>query len=399
MPPIIMSRPASMRLAIAISPSRDNSSTEPISRRYMRTGSSVRPMSSSSTLPRTSASPSSASASAGSSLSSLSMTLMPELGEHRHRVLDLLGGHLVRRQRGVQLVIGQIAALLAARDHLLDRRGNRCRGAAPPPLPHGFPPLPPRSRLARHSAIPWHCCRNTPDKAAPVTSKSAGQPVSRPKSAGATAALQSSSARSSGLSCVLKCHEAVPVASGEESARPVRSRRSANSTRFSSRRSIPTMWPSRAAPGPGPERRARKAACDSRRRTYRVHGRREARSAQGVAEAPARQAPPAGLRSVKSQSSAAPSSGSGKSNAATSSRHSSIRNGCSISRQSRISRCSRRGCARQGRRRTRRDRRDWAQRNGRARRPCAGARSWAATARTAGRAESGGIRFAPCGRR
>jgi hypothetical protein len=41
-PAIIASRPASMRLAIAISPSRDRSSTEPISRRYMRTGSSVR---------------------------------------------------------------------------------------------------------------------------------------------------------------------------------------------------------------------------------------------------------------------------------------------------------------------------------------------------------------------
>src|SRR5437764_951708 len=78
MPPIIISRPASMRLAIAISPSRDNSSTDPISRRYMRTGSSVRPMSS-STLPRASLSPSSASApaSAGSSLSSPSTTLMP----------------------------------------------------------------------------------------------------------------------------------------------------------------------------------------------------------------------------------------------------------------------------------------------------------------------------------
>ena len=36
------SRPASMRLAMAISPSRDSSSTEPMSRRYMRTGSSVR---------------------------------------------------------------------------------------------------------------------------------------------------------------------------------------------------------------------------------------------------------------------------------------------------------------------------------------------------------------------
>ena len=41
-PAIIASRPASMRLAIAISPSRESSSTELISRRYMRTGSSVR---------------------------------------------------------------------------------------------------------------------------------------------------------------------------------------------------------------------------------------------------------------------------------------------------------------------------------------------------------------------
>ena len=77
MPPIIISRPASMRLAMAISPSRDNSSTEPISRRYMRTGSSVRPISSSSRLPRASASPSSVSEAAGSSASSFSTTLMP----------------------------------------------------------------------------------------------------------------------------------------------------------------------------------------------------------------------------------------------------------------------------------------------------------------------------------
>ncbi len=41
-PRIIVSRPASMRFAIAISPSRLKSSTAPISRRYMRTGSSVR---------------------------------------------------------------------------------------------------------------------------------------------------------------------------------------------------------------------------------------------------------------------------------------------------------------------------------------------------------------------
>src|SRR5262249_25516687 len=43
-PAIIASRPASMRLAMAISPSRDRSLTGPISRRYMRTGSSVRPL-------------------------------------------------------------------------------------------------------------------------------------------------------------------------------------------------------------------------------------------------------------------------------------------------------------------------------------------------------------------
>jgi hypothetical protein len=40
-PAITASRPASMRLAIAISPSRDKSSTDPISRKYKRTGSSV----------------------------------------------------------------------------------------------------------------------------------------------------------------------------------------------------------------------------------------------------------------------------------------------------------------------------------------------------------------------
>ena len=45
-PLIIVSRPASIRLAIAISPSRESSSTTPISRRYIRTGSSVRSSSS-----------------------------------------------------------------------------------------------------------------------------------------------------------------------------------------------------------------------------------------------------------------------------------------------------------------------------------------------------------------
>jgi hypothetical protein len=85
-PSIMLSRPASMRLAMAISPSRLSSSTLPISRRYMRTGSSVRPMVSSSTLPPDSSSsfssPSSALAGLAttpspSSASSASTTLMP----------------------------------------------------------------------------------------------------------------------------------------------------------------------------------------------------------------------------------------------------------------------------------------------------------------------------------
>ena len=41
-PAIIASRPASIRLAVATSPWRESSPIEPISRRYMRTGSSVR---------------------------------------------------------------------------------------------------------------------------------------------------------------------------------------------------------------------------------------------------------------------------------------------------------------------------------------------------------------------
>ena len=41
-PAIIASRPASMRLAIAISPSRESSSIDRIARRYIPTGSSAR---------------------------------------------------------------------------------------------------------------------------------------------------------------------------------------------------------------------------------------------------------------------------------------------------------------------------------------------------------------------
>ena len=90
-PAIIASRPASMRLAMAISPSRDSSSTVPISRRYMRTGSSVRSagslasdfaggfgVTSTSSPDSLSSSSGSSRASSSSSLaSSVSTTLMP----------------------------------------------------------------------------------------------------------------------------------------------------------------------------------------------------------------------------------------------------------------------------------------------------------------------------------
>ena len=81
MPPIMASRPASMRLAMAISPWRDKSSIEPISRRYMRTGSSVRSYSGASAAAAVVAGGVASSLVAASGLasspSSFSMTLTP----------------------------------------------------------------------------------------------------------------------------------------------------------------------------------------------------------------------------------------------------------------------------------------------------------------------------------
>ena len=86
-PAIMASRPASMRLAMAISPSRESSSTEPISRKYMRTGSSVRSVGSAlvsalaigvtGATGRTGAASASGAPSGVSSASSVSITLMP----------------------------------------------------------------------------------------------------------------------------------------------------------------------------------------------------------------------------------------------------------------------------------------------------------------------------------
>ena len=67
---IIAIRPPSMRLAISISPSRVSSSTVPISRMYMRTGSVVRP-NSLSTVDRAA----SASSSASSTVVAVGVTL------------------------------------------------------------------------------------------------------------------------------------------------------------------------------------------------------------------------------------------------------------------------------------------------------------------------------------
>ena len=59
-----------------------------------------------------------------------------DLAEHRQRVFDLLGGHFLRRHHGIELFIGDIAALLGGLDHLLDagvvkveQRQRRVRGA------------------------------------------------------------------------------------------------------------------------------------------------------------------------------------------------------------------------------------------------------------------------------
>ena len=73
--------------------------------------------------------------SSSSLASSVSTTLTPISDEHREDVLDLLGIDLFRGQDGVDLVVGDVAALLGGADELLDRgvrqveqRERRIRG-------------------------------------------------------------------------------------------------------------------------------------------------------------------------------------------------------------------------------------------------------------------------------
>ena len=119
-----------MRLAMRISPSRVSSSTVPISRMYMRTGSVVRPSSASSA----------ASAAAASSIASSSAGATGSVGEQRLGVRCLLvhrNAHVVDRvddvfdllriddlggQVIVDLRVGEVALLLAARDQQLQLR-------------------------------------------------------------------------------------------------------------------------------------------------------------------------------------------------------------------------------------------------------------------------------------
>jgi hypothetical protein len=95
----------------------------------MRTGSSVRSTASFlvATAGRETPSSSGSTSSSGSWVSSSSELVgaLDDVDAHfadrRHDVLDLLGAHLVLRQRLVEFVIGDDALLLRACDQLLDR--------------------------------------------------------------------------------------------------------------------------------------------------------------------------------------------------------------------------------------------------------------------------------------
>ena len=111
-----------MRLAMLISPSRVSSSTVPISRMYMRTGSVVRPSSASSAASAAAASSMASSsaaswlrvASSGSVSGAFSYTGNAHVVDHVDDVFDLLRIDDLGRQVVVHLRVREEALLLAA---------------------------------------------------------------------------------------------------------------------------------------------------------------------------------------------------------------------------------------------------------------------------------------------
>ena len=125
-----------MRLAISISPSRVSSSTEPISRMYMRTGSVVRPNSESTVDSAASACSSTSSSGCGHRLGvggdeqrllvgRLVVDLDAHVAEGGDDGFDLLGIDQIVGQVVVDLGVGEEAALLAELDQVLETRAAR----------------------------------------------------------------------------------------------------------------------------------------------------------------------------------------------------------------------------------------------------------------------------------
>jgi hypothetical protein len=112
--------PCSMRLAISTSPSRVSSETLPILRRYMRTGSLVRDGSSSVSSSRFGMTLRVASFGFCGVLRLLAREHLDALVDQSLLPLaELLGVDEVRRQQLVQLVVGDVALLLAEGNELL----------------------------------------------------------------------------------------------------------------------------------------------------------------------------------------------------------------------------------------------------------------------------------------
>ena len=113
------SLPRSMRLAIATSPSRVSSGTVPISRRYMRTGSLVL---SSAPGVRSSSGPSLDAVAIEVLVAAVRLVGIDDLdacaAKRIEEVVEILGRGDLRRQHLVDLVVEEVALLLADRDQL-----------------------------------------------------------------------------------------------------------------------------------------------------------------------------------------------------------------------------------------------------------------------------------------